>query len=309
MKLISEFVPKRDITVLEAINEYFDEKEAIEALSRSSVQNRKYELNRFKAFCDKQDISKPQDIHKNLLRAYLKSLNISKSSKMAVIYILISFMNYLVNEGLILENIAALIDKPRIYQPKVDFLTFEELERLYRSEAENAPQKVVDRNLLLFSLFTDVCLRVSEAIHLKMEDVRLDNREIWVTRKRGKLDKIPLNDDLVEKFLSWYAIRPEYKGNEQAWVFLSSHGQQLKPRQVHYIVGKALERAGIAKRKQGPHMLRHSGASLKAQNGENLVMIQYLLGHESLNMTRRYLHFNWDALKEMVERSPKPGKY
>ncbi len=309
MKIINKFVPERDITILEAINEYFNEKEAIGALSQSSINNRRYELMRFGKFCKSNNIEKPQDIRKNIVISYLKSLKISKASKTGVIYILCSLMDYMVNEGVILENIAAIIDKPKTYMPKTDFLVFSELERLYQSEALNAPKKVVDRNLLLFSLFTDICLRVSEVINLKLEDVRLDTKEIWVTRKQGKVEKIPLNDGLVEKFLNWYAIRPEYKGNEQAWVFLSSHGQQLKPRQVHYVVGKALERAGIVKRKQGPHLLRHSGASLKAQNGENIAMIQYLLGHENLNTTRRYLHFNWEYLKEMVERSPKPGKY
>ncbi|WP_166404973.1 tyrosine-type recombinase/integrase [Desulfonema ishimotonii] len=217
-------------------------------------------------------------------------------------------MDYLVSEALILDNIAANIDKPKIYPPKTDYLNFNELEQLYQSEAQHASAKMVDRNLLLFSLFTDICLRVSEAINLKMKDVRLENRELWVTRKRNKVDRIPLNDDLADKFLSWYAVRPGFRGSDLDWVFLSSHGQQLRPRQVHYIVSKALQRAGIIKRKQGPHLLRHSGASLKARAGENLVMIQYLLGHENLNTTRRYLHFDWEDLREMVARSPKPGE-
>ena len=91
------------------------------------------------------------------------------------------------------------------------------------------------------------------------------------------------------------------KNNDKDMVFLSSHGKQLKPRQVHYIVSQSLQRASIVKRKQGPHLLRHSGASLKAQRGENLIMIQHLLGHENLNTTRRYLHFAWEDLKEMVD--------
>jgi site-specific recombinase XerD len=303
------FSPSRDITINEAIDEYLDQKKATGALSDSSIHNRKYELIRFDKFCYSHKISKPEDIHKKLVTSYLKSLKISKSSKLSIIYVLVGFMDYLVDEGLILENIASIMDKPKTYAPKADFLTFDELERLFRSEAENSPPKVIDRNLLLFSLFTDICLRVSEVINLKLIDVRIDLKEVWVTRKRNKVDKIPLNDYLVNKFLNWYEIRREYKKcDELPWVFLSSHGQQLKPRQVHYIVSKGLERAGILKRKQGPHLLRHSGASLKAQSGENIIMIQYLLGHENLNTTRRYLHFNWDDLKDMVQRSRSIGK-
>ncbi len=302
------FEPKKDITIHQAIEEYLSEKEAVGTLSASSIRNRRYELNRFALFCKQHHLEKTADIHKNMLIAYLREQKISKSSKVGIIYILTSFMDYLVNEELILDNVAASIEKPKIYPPKTDYLTFEELESLYQAEAQDAPPKALDRNLLLFSLFTDICLRVSEVVNLKLKDVRIETREIWVTRKRDKTDNIPLNDDLVKKFLNWYDIRMTYKGNELPWVFLSSHGQQLKPRQVHYIVSQALRRAGLVKRKQGPHLLRHSGASLKAQAGENLIMIQYLLGHENLNTTRRYLHFNWEDLKKMVERSPAPGK-
>ena len=299
-----EFEPKRVIPIINVIDEYLNEKETSGVLKTSLVCSRRYELKRFANFCRLHSIEYPSDIHKNIVISYLKYIKVSKSSVIGILYTLSSFMDYLIDEDLMLDNIAAIIEKPKIYQPKTDYLTFQELERIYQSEAQNAPSKVVDRNLLLFSLFTDICLRVSETINLKLNDVRLDSKQVWVTRKRDKVDKIPLNDDLINKFLNWYEIRPQYKGSDLKWVFLSSHGQQLKPRQAHYIVSKALTRAGIIKRKQGTHLFRHSGASLKAQAGENLVMIQYLLGHENLNTTRRYLHFKWDDLKGMVGRSP-----
>ena len=297
-----------DYSIEKAINKYLNEKMATGELSILSIKNRRYELNRFEKFCKTHKIIFPVDIHKNIVINYLKSLKISNASKLNVIYVLIGYMDYLVNEGLMLENIASIIGKPKIYLPKTDYLTYRELEDLFCSLAINSGKKTVDRNILLFSLFTDLCLRVSEVIRLKQNDVRLDSKELWITRKRNKVDKIPLNQDLVNKFLRWYDIRPEYKGSESEWIFLSSHGHPLKPRQVHYIVSKALEKAGIIKRKHGPHLLRHSGASLKAQQGENLIVIQYLLGHENLNTTRRYLHFDWNDLKAMVERSPALGK-
>lgn len=303
-----EFTPSREITLKEAAEEYLSEKAALGALSETSVYNRRYELNRFTEFCHERKVDYAKDITKNTVITYLLGINVNKASKVSIMFILTGFMDFLVDEALMLDNIASTIEKPKTYMPKTDYLTYDELERLFAAEANSAPKKSVDRNLLLFGLFTDICLRVSEVINLKLEDVRLDQKEVWVTRKQQKTDNIPLNADLVEKFLNWYAIRPRYKGNDLPWVFLSTHGQQLKRRQVHYIVSMALRRAGIAKRKQGPHLLRHSGASLKARAGENLIMIQYLLGHENLNTTRRYLHFNWSDLQEMVDRSPLIGK-
>lgn len=299
------FEPKNDISIDDAITRYFDQKQATNTLSDKSIHNRLYELKRFSKFCHDHHITKPHEIHKNLLVMYLKQLKISSSSKLSVIYILKGFMDYLVDEELILDNILETLDKPKIYPPKNDYLSFSELEKLFQSEAENAPEKVVDRNLLLFSLFVDLCLRVSEVVNLKHPDVRLDSKEVWIVRKRNKVEKIPINDEIIKKFHDWYEVRKTYKGNDQEWVFLSTHGKQLTPRQVHYIISQALERANIIKRSRGPHLLRHSGASLKAQAGENPIMIQYLLGHENLNTTKRYLHFDWEDLKKMVNRSPR----
>ncbi|MFP4348803.1 MAG: tyrosine-type recombinase/integrase, partial [Desulfococcaceae bacterium] len=267
---------KENMDIFQSIEVYFKEMNAIGSLSSTSIRNRRYELNRFAAFCKTHKIELVHEIHKNLIISYLNSLKVAKSTRSHIMYILSGFLDYLVREELLIDNYAALIEKPKVYLPKTDYLNFEELERLYQNEAGHASRKTVDRNLLLFSLFTDICLRVSEAIQLKMDDVRLASGEIWVTRKRGKVDRIPISGEIVDQFLNWYEMRVEYKNEDLDWVFLSTHGKPLTSRQVHAVVSSALRRAGLIKRKQGPHLLRHSGASLKAQAGENLIMIQYL---------------------------------
>lgn len=296
------------MTLHEAIEAHLVEKQALGQLSDVTVYNRRYELTRFADYCEIRNIRRPNEIDKRAILGYLKIQNLKKSSRTTLMYILSSFMQFLLDEGLVAENVVAELEKPKFYIPKTDYLTIDELKRLVVAERNKKNRKTIARNLLLFSLFTDICLRVSEVVNLKLTDVRLEEKEIWVTRKRGKEEKIPLNSDLIEKFKDWLTVRPTYKGSRQDWVFLSSHGQQLTRRQVHDITRSALRRAGISKRKEGPHLLRHSGASLKARSGENLIIIQYLLGHENLNTTRRYLHFDWQELKDMVERSPRLGE-
>ena len=222
------FKPTRDIPIDQAVEEYLMVKNATAALSDTSIHNRRYELMRFSGFCGKHKIITPDKIHKNIIIAYLHQLKVAKSTKLAVIYVLVGFMDFLVDEELALDKYANVIDKPKVYAPTFDFLSFKDLETIFQSEAQNAPPKSVDRNLLLLSLFTDICLRVSEVINLKLEDVRLEDQEVWVTRKRHKVDKLPLNDDMVTRFLNWYAVRPQYNGSDLPWVFLSSHGQQLQ---------------------------------------------------------------------------------
>ena len=48
----------------------------------------------------------------------------------------------------------------------------------------------------------------------------------------------------------------------------------------------------------GPHLIRHSGASLYSRQGGRLSVLQRLLGHADIKTTTIYLH---DTVDEMVE--------
>lgn len=299
------FKPSRSISIYESINEYLAEKKAIGSLSRTSLTNRRYELIRFENFCKSCNIIKSEHIHKKIVINYLKSIKVAKNTKVTIMYILSMYMDHLVKEGIIQDNYAAILEKPNNSYPDADYLEFHEVEKLFQTEARAATSKTVDRNLLLMNLFFTLCLRAGEAVNLMISDVRLELKQVWIKRKGGKIAKLPLNEDIVEQFLNWFAIRESYAGCDTNWVFLSSRGNRLTTRQARYIVANALERAQIYKRKNGTHLLRHSGATLRLKRGEDIKVIQYLLGHSSLATTERYLHFNEDDLKNMVDRSPK----
>ena len=48
----------------------------------------------------------------------------------------------------------------------------------------------------------------------------------------------------------------------------------------------------------GPHILRHSGATLMSQKGAAPQEIQKLMDHASLMTTQKYLHHDREKLKE-----------
>ena len=52
---------------------------------------------------------------------------------------------------------------------------------------------------------------------------------------------------------------------------------------------------------QRTHILRHTFASHFMINGGNIMTLQSVLGHSSLNMTMKYAHL---AMNEVLEKSP-----
>ncbi|MBF0131104.1 MAG: tyrosine-type recombinase/integrase, partial [Magnetococcales bacterium] len=51
-------------------------------------------------------------------------------------------------------------------------------------------------------------------------------------------------------------------------------------------------------------VLRHTFASHFMMNGGNILVLQKILGHQSLAMTMRYSHLSSDHLKESVSLNP-----
>ncbi len=126
-----------------------------------------------------------------------------------------------------------------------------------------------------------------------------------ILRKGGNVELIPINRDLKAKFENWYLSPKKFKDADKTdWVFISERGKQLATRSVRALVTTGLERAGIHKEKKGPHLLRHSGASHLSERGEDPRIIQMLLGHANIQTTSRYLHFDKERVRGLVERSP-----
>ena len=71
------------------------------------------------------------------------------------------------------------------------------------------------------------------------------------------------------------------------YLFLSFDGRQLKNRRVAYILTALGNRVGI--KSVHAHRFRRTAAVQFIRNGGNIFALQQLLGHESLEMVRRYV--------------------
>lgn len=297
------------IDIMASVDGYITEKTGLGLLSPASAYNRRKELDRFARFCKKNKVTFPLEINKNLLVKYLTSLKVTNGTRNTIIYVLIAYMDYLVDHELILDNLAAGLSASNVSMPESDYLIESEVALVFQGEVTNTAPRFLDRNLLLFNLLFQLCLRGSEVSGLKLEDVKLegDDSKIFVRRKGGDKEYLPLNQDLIECFYAWYAVRDKFLGHDSEWVFLTQKGNQLSRKQIHALVKTAIKRVGLTKRKMGPHILRHSGATLLSEKGASPAEIQFLLNHKSLNSTQRYLHFSRKQLKETINLLSKKG--
>ena len=130
-------------------------------------------------------------------------------------------------------------------------------------------------------------LRVSEVVHLRVEDIDSPRMVIRVCQGKGKRDRIvPLSPKLLEILRAyWHAVRPR-----SDWLFPGRDpGRPICPRSVQRVCVRARRKTGL-KRKFTPHSLRHSFATHLLDDGTDIRTIQVLLGHSCLRTTEVYTH-------------------
>lgn len=142
----------------------------------------------------------------------------------------------------------------------------------------------------------DAGLRVSEVVNLTMEKVDLDQGQLLVTGKGNKQRPVPIGSN-AQKYLQRYIyhFRPEPLFPEQDNVFLTSDGKPLTDNGLKLFFTRLKVKTGI--KRLHAHLLRHTFATYYLRNGGDLLSLQKILGHTSLEMVKIYSHLSEADIK------------
>lgn len=219
--------------------------------------------------------------------ARIQSENYSKTTISRKIAAVKTFYRYLYREKLVSVNPAINIKSLKKARNLPEFLTQAETARIMK-------QAVNSRDKAIFELLYASGMRISELCSLTFEDLNLDENEITVFGKGGR-ERIVLISNRAKTFLDAYTANMPKTPNSR--VFLSVNKYPLQPRQVHRIIKKAAQRAGLTK-KVSPHTFRHTFATRLLERGADLRAVQELLGHASVSNTQIYTHVSVERLRK-----------
>ncbi|WP_297118206.1 tyrosine-type DNA invertase [uncultured Enterobacter sp.] len=148
------------------------------------------------------------------------------------------------------------------------------------------------RDACLFRLCFFHGLRVSELCQMKLSDLDLNQRVIFIRRLKNGLSTIqPLTEDVMPSLQAWLQLRDTYRSANMPWLFLSQKQGALSRQQVYTLLRQYGERAGL-KVIPHPHMLRHACGYALADLGVDTRLIQDYLGHRNIRHTVIYTASN-----------------
>lgn len=255
----------------------------------------------FFPFLKKNNIDSLEKVNKQTLRDYIMWLmdqRVAKTSITCKLSAIRSFYVYLQKEGLIEDNPMEKISSPKLDKKLPSYLTNDEINKFL--VAPDVSKTVGLRDRAILELLYAAGLRVSELVHLKLNQVDMDTREIRVIGK-GSKERLVLMGIPAAKAIAAYLKdgRPKLMRKKKTdAVFVNHLGKPLIERRIQKIVKQYAAKVGITK-KLHPHTIRHTFATHLLDGGADLRVVQELLGHASLTTTQIYTHVSKTQAKKV----------
>ena len=293
------------MTIEELLNHFYSDLILVKRDSEQTALTYKISCGEFLNWLVEQRI-KLRDVTVQNLMYFLVKRKTDGASELTIskdISALRSFGDYLVRKSYWTENLALLLDRPKISRNLPKVLSLEEVEALLGSI--DTSTDLGKRDDALYELIYSCGLRISEACSLLIANVHMEEGIILVRGKGNKERLIPFGG-VARKKLELYLneVRPKLvKERNVAEVFVNYKGNPISRKGVWKRFQELEALSGVNSK---VHTLRHSFATHLLSGGADLRSVQELLGHSDLSTTTVYTHVTDNQLEQAHEKYFKP---
>ncbi len=191
-----------------------------------------------------------------------------------------AFLRYLVEEEIL---------PPTVFGRRIRLQLPERLPRAMDPDDLRDFLSVIDdtRDFAMIMVLLRTGMRIGELLDTKVADVHIKERKIEIYEaEKNRLGRVVyLSDDAISALQKWLRTRRSW----EEYLFStprSTYGMCYSTARL--IFHRYLEKAGLQGRGYTLHTLRHTFATEFLNAGMRLECLQVLLGHQSIEETRRY---------------------
>lgn len=252
----------------------------IKGLRPATIRGYKYKIEKYLSEYEITDA----DVKRFILDSKEKGLHVeSINSYLRAIRVFSSFCGNEVNIKLLKDDC-----------PVKEIYSTEEIRKLIK--------KPKGKNFIEFRTWALICFllgtgcRIGTVKEIRVEDVDLDAGCVFLSHlKNRKKQYYPLSKALVVVLKEYIRVR----GNE-GYLFCNSFGEQANDRTLQEQIRKYNLNRGV--KKTSCHLFRHTFAANYIMNGGDAFRLQKLLGHSTLDMTRKYVNIYGQEIGKDIEK-------
>lgn len=209
-----------------------------------------------------------------------------------------SFFKYFFKREMLQNNVASLVEIPKLHERAIIRLEPNEVADLLDtveagsglSTAQKKYHKFTKtRDAAILTLFLGTGIRISELVGIDLQDIDLLNNGFLITRKGGSQDSLVFGIEVRAALLNYLLEREAteaFPGHENA-LFLSIQKKRITARAVENLVKKYAAVAAPLK-KISPHKLRSTYGTMLYQETGDIYLVADVLGHKDVNTTRKH---------------------
>ena len=263
------------------------------------------DIEQFLVFQGMDSLLKMKDVKSTDIRSWIVHLFELKTTRKSInrkLSSLRTFFKWLKKEGLVNQNPLAKVQGPKNEKRLPQFakeseLKYEKLNGVFAEDFEGL------RDKMMFELFYQTGIRLSELINLKENTIETDR--IKVMGKRNKERIIPISVELGFLIKRYRQLKINSELNTEYFLVLKN-GNKLYPKFVYRKINDYLGSV-TSLDKTSPHVLRHTFATHMLNNGAGLETLKELLGHASLSATQVYTHNSFAQLTQIYSQAHPRG--
>jgi integrase/recombinase XerD len=144
------------------------------------------------------------------------------------------------------------------------------------------------RDWVIINLLLGTGMRIRTLLNLKAEDIDIENQVIkYKITKNRKQQIVPISRTLINVLSEYIQVRLQ-NGTEEDWLFCSRYGEKLTSNALQHSLRKYNQRRGVMK--VGCHLWRHTFAKMWILGGGDVLRLQKILGHSTMDMVKEYVN-------------------
>ncbi len=270
--------------------------------SAHTIKSYRSALQRFVKWLDESwdNVNELEYITPSIIRDYKAFLELKykpATSNQALI-VLKNLLEYAESKGVhfVTSPLSSIKLKSVAQQNETKWLERSDIPKLFHAidvmERTNDVRKSMYRAII--GVLVNCGLRVSEVVALKADDVNMKGGMIYVRGGKGdKYRTVPFGAKTAMLLHDWLAVRED----DNEFMFYSKRSPQMTTRAVQHIVQRLSNDTGID---FTVHQLRHTFAKNVADSTGRIEAVSSLLGHTSIQTTKRYIEPSMKELQAYV---------
>ena len=296
--------------------------------STQTIRSYGWHLAALTAWLDERNVEATEEITARLVRQYGAMITVKwepATCKLAVVAMR-SWLKWAADENLADIGLGKVLKTPKIPETIQRTVSAPEVEALLASCGQlydsgltaGQSYSVATRNLALVALLFDSMLRAAELCKLRVDDVDMDQRAVFIRKGKGGSDGMAHFSEATAEYLKdWLDLRSfvALEGCDALFVSVTGNtpGQGLTTNGLRAILRALSKRAGV--RHLSPHAFRRGGAVQAVINGASSRVVRDMGRWRRLQMVEVYtrgldassMHEKFAPMRAVAAAQPDPA--